>query len=127
MNFVDHAVRDFNKKPDDFPPIKTGSTVAVHVRVKEGEKERVQVYKGTIIKIQGSGVHRAFTVRKMSSGIGVERSFPLNTPSIAKIELLAHARVRRSRLYFLRNLKGRAARLETENIKTEKKAKNKKK
>ncbi len=95
------------------PAFKTGDTVGVYVRVKEGEKERVQLFRGIVMKIQGSGLGKSFTVRKISSGVGVERIFPFATPSIDRIELIAHGQVRKGRLFFLRGLKGRAARLDS--------------
>jgi len=97
-----------------FPKFSSGDTLAVHVNIKEGEKERVQVFQGVVIKVQGSGIGRSFTVRKMSSGVGVERTFPFFTPAIQKIELLSRGKVRRGRLFYLRALRGRAARLESE-------------
>ena len=99
------------RKSDDF---RTGDTVNVHVKIKEGEKERVQVYKGVVVKLQGSGLGRTFTVRKISSGVGVERTFPFMSPNIEKVEIINRGHVRRSRLYFLRSLSGRAARLESD-------------
>jgi large subunit ribosomal protein L19 len=93
---------------------RTGDTVGVYVRVREGDKERVQLYKGVVLKIQGKGISRAFTVRKISAGVGVERTFPFTSPSVDRVEVIAHGKVRRSRLYFLRGLKGKAARLTTE-------------
>ncbi len=99
------------KKHEDF---RVGDTVNVNVTIKEGEKERVQVYKGVVIKIQGEGLGKSFTVRKISSGIGVERTFPFSSPNIDKVEVVSRGRVRRGRLYFLRNLSGRAARLESD-------------
>lgn len=100
-----------NNNIDDF---KSGDTVGVYVKVREGDKERVQLYKGVVLKIQGSGISRAFTVRKMSAGVGVERTFPFSSPAIDKVTLIARGKVRRSRLYFLRGLKGKAARLTSE-------------
>jgi len=100
-----------NKNIDAF---KAGDTVGVYVRVREGDKERVQLYRGVVMKIQGSGISRAFTVRKVSSGVGVERSFPFTSPSLDRVELISRGKIRRSRLYFLRNLKGKAARLSSE-------------
>ena len=105
------AEKNWIKKFDDF---STGDTISVHVSIKEGEKERVQIYKGVVIKIQGSGLGKTFTVRKISSGVGVERTFPFSSPKIEKIEVFNRGFVRRSRLYFLRNLAGRAARLNSE-------------
>lgn len=92
----------------------SGDTVGVYVRVKEGEKERVQLYKGVCIKIQGKGQTRSFTVRKVSSGIGVERTFPFMSPNLDRVELVSKGKVRRSKLYYLRNLRGKAATIETE-------------
>jgi large subunit ribosomal protein L19 len=96
------------------PEFGTGDTLNVHVRIKEGEKERVQVYRGICIKIQGAGFGQTFTVRKISAGVGVERTFPFASPNIEKVEVINKGNVRRSRLFFLRNLKGRAARLDSE-------------
>lgn len=92
----------------------SGDTVNVFVKVKEGEKERVQLYKGIVTKIQGSGTSKSFTVRKMSAGVGVERTFPFASPAIDKVELVNIGKVRRSRLYYLRGLKGKAAKIESE-------------
>lgn len=97
-----------NKNIQDF---KAGDTVGVYVRIREGDKDRVQLYKGVVVKIQGKGVSRSFTVRKISAGVGVERTFPFVSPAIDRVELVSVGKVRRSRLYFLRSLKGKAARL----------------
>ncbi|HEX5473300.1 MAG TPA: 50S ribosomal protein L19 [Vicinamibacterales bacterium] len=93
------------------PAIKPGDTVRVHVKVREGDKERIQVFEGIIIGQHRGGARATFTVRKVSFGQGVERIFPLHSPSIDKIEVLRTARVRRAKLYFLRGLKGKAARM----------------
>lgn len=98
-------------KVKKFQEFKSGDTIAVHVKVREGEKERIQVFKGVVIKVQGSGLGRSFTVRKIASGVGVERSFPFASPAIDKIELFSRGKVRRGRLFYLRGLRGRAARL----------------
>jgi large subunit ribosomal protein L19 len=95
------------------PHFDTGDAVGVYVKVKEGEKERVQLFSGVVIKVQGSGPARSFTVRKIASGVGVERTFPMQSPIIEKVEVLSHGKVRRGRLFYLRGLKGRSARLET--------------
>lgn len=108
--------KNWLKKREAFRP---GDTVNVFVKIKEGEKERVQVYKGVVIKAQGSGLGRTFTVRKISSGVGVERTFPFSSPNIEKIEVVNRGHVRRSRLYFLRNLSGRAARLDSDLVVSE--------
>ena len=96
---------------DDLPEFGPGDTVRVHVRVIEGEKERIQVFQGTVLQRRGSGVSESFTVRKASAGIGVERVFPLHSPQIARIERVRSGRVRRAKLFYLRRLKGKAARI----------------
>jgi large subunit ribosomal protein L19 len=101
-----------NKK--NLPDYQTGDTVGVYVKVKEGEKERVQLFTGVVIKVQGSGISRHFTVRKIASGVGVERTFPANSPIIDRIEMVSRGKVRRARLFYLRGLKGRSARLNSE-------------
>lgn len=95
----------------DLPPFKVGDTVAVHVKVKEGEKERIQVFQGLVIRRRGGGVGETFTVRKISSGVGVERIFPVQSPLVTKVEIKSRGYVRRARLYYLRNLSGKKARL----------------
>lgn len=95
----------------DLPEFNTGDTVNVHYRVREGDKERIQQYQGVVIAFKGSGANRTFTVRKISSNIGVERIFPLTSPFIAKIDIVRNGQVRRSKLYYLRNLRGKAARI----------------
>ena len=97
---------------DDVPPFRAGDTVKVHVKVKEGDKERIQVFQGMVISRKGGGTRQMFTVRKVSGGIGVERMFPLYSPSIDRIEVERHGRVRRAKLYYLRDLRGKAARIE---------------
>ncbi len=101
--------RQMKAKRPDFGP---GDTVRVHVKIKEGDKERIQIFQGTVIARGGRGAHESFTVRKISSGVGVERVFPLFSPSVAKIELVKTGDVRRGKLYYLRNLKGKSARIE---------------
>jgi large subunit ribosomal protein L19 len=98
----------------DMPDFGPGDTVRVHVKVREGEKERIQVFEGVVIGRRGGGVRESFTVRKVSYSIGVERVFPVHSPNIDRIEVVRHGRVRRAKLYYLRNLKGKAARLEEE-------------
>jgi large subunit ribosomal protein L19 len=93
------------------PRMKSGDTVRVHVKIKEGDKERVQVFEGTVIGQHRGGLRASFTVRKVSAGQGVERIFPLHSPVIQKVEIVRSARVRRAKLYFLRDLKGKAARM----------------
>ena len=96
---------------DDVPPFRAGDTVKVHVKVVEGTRSRVQVFQGVVIRVQGSGVGRTFTVRKVSFGVGVERTFPLHTPIIDHIEVVTRGDVRRAKLYYLRNLRGKAAKI----------------
>jgi large subunit ribosomal protein L19 len=93
------------------PRMQAGDTVRVHVKVREGDKERIQVFEGIVIGMHRGGVRASFTVRKVSFGQGVERIFPLHSPTIQKIEVVRSARVRRAKLYFLRDLKGKAARM----------------
>src|SRR3954447_19852644 len=93
------------------PAMKSGDTVRVHVKVREGDKERIQVYEGMVIGMHRGGVRASFTVRKVSFGQGVERIFPLHSPTIDKVEVIRSAQVRRAKLYFLRDLKGKAARM----------------
>jgi len=100
-----------NQYMKDLPPFKAGDTVSVHYRIKEGDKERIQVFKGTVISRRGGGTGATFTVRKISAGIGVERVFPLYSPNIAKVERSAVGRVRRAKLYYLRGLTGKSARI----------------
>ena len=95
----------------DIPEFKAGDTVAVHYKVKEGNKERIQVFEGVVIRVAGGGISKNFTVRKVSSGVGVERIMPINSPLIEKIEVKRIGKVRRSRLYYLRELSGKAARI----------------
>jgi large subunit ribosomal protein L19 len=95
----------------DLPNFRPGDTLKVHVRVVEGNRSRVQLFQGVCIRIQGSGVRRSFTVRKVSFGVGVERTFPLHTPILEKIEVATRGDVRRAKLYYLRNLRGKAAKI----------------
>jgi large subunit ribosomal protein L19 len=96
---------------DDVPEFRAGDTLKVHVKVVEGNRSRIQVFQGVCIRVQGSGVGRTFTVRKVSFGVGVERTFPLHTPIIDKIEVVTRGDVRRAKLYYLRNLRGKAAQI----------------
>lgn len=97
---------------ENLPDFRAGDTVKVHVRVVEGSKERIQIFQGVVIGRKGGGTRESFTVRKISSGIGVERVFPLHSPSVDKIEVMRLGKVRRAKLYYLRNLRGKAARIE---------------
>ncbi len=95
----------------DIPEFKAGDTVKVHVRVIEGEKERIQIFQGTVLERSGNGINEMFTVRKVSAGVGVERIFPLHSPRIAKIETVRRGKVRRAKLFYLSQLHGKAARI----------------
>ena len=97
----------------DLPPFRVGDTLRLHVKVVEGEKERIQTFEGIVIKMNRGGNRAAFTVRKISYGIGVERIFPLHSPRIDKIQVLSRGKVRRAKLYYLRDLSGKAARVQT--------------
>ena len=106
---IDELTRDQLKQ--DIPEFQPGDTVRVHVKVREGERERVQVFEGVVIKRRGGGIHETFTVRRISHGIGVERCFPLHSPLVQKIEVAWRGKVRRAKLYYLRDRVGRAARV----------------
>ena len=95
----------------DIPDFRPGDTVKVHVKVIEGSKERVQIFQGNVIAISGSGIAETYTVRKVSYGVGVERTFPLHTPSVAKLEVIRKADVRRAKLYYLRERSGKSAKI----------------
>lgn len=109
MVSIQDYVTDENKK--EWPQFKSGDRIRVHVRVIEGDKERVQPFEGDVIAIRGSKENSTFTVRKISSGVGVERIFPFFSPKIAKVDLIREGRVRRAKLYYLRNLSGKAAKI----------------
>ena len=96
---------------EDLPEVKVGDNVKVHYRIKEGDRERIQVFQGDVIRKSGPGARETFTVRKVSYGVGVERTYPVHSPKIAKLEVLRHGHVRRAKLYYLRNKVGKAARL----------------
>ncbi len=100
----------------DIPDFRPGDTVKVHVRVVEGNRERVQVFQGVVIRRQNGGLRETFTVRKISFGVGVERTFPVHSPSIAKLELVSRGAVRRAKLYYLRDLRGKKARIKERRI-----------
>jgi large subunit ribosomal protein L19 len=109
MNPVDIVERETRRR--DLPPFRSGDTVRVHVKVREGEKERTQVFEGVVIRRRRGGASATFTVRKVSYGVGVERIFPVESPAVQKVEIKSRGHVRRSRLYYLRNLRGKRARL----------------
>ncbi|GGD68566.1 50S ribosomal protein L19 [Paenibacillus nasutitermitis] len=95
----------------DLPNFRPGDTLKVHVKVIEGTRERIQLFEGVVIKRRGGGISETFTVRKISYGVGVERTFPLNSPKLEKIEVMRRGKVRRAKLYYLRSLRGKAARI----------------
>jgi large subunit ribosomal protein L19 len=114
MNKTDLIERPFLRT--DLPEFRPGDTVKVHVRVVEGNRERVQVFQGVVIRRAGGGVRETFTVRKISFGVGVERTFPVHSPSISKLEVVQRGRVRRAKLYYLRDLRGKKARIKERRI-----------
>jgi large subunit ribosomal protein L19 len=109
MNTLDAL--DADSLRNDIPDFRPGDTVKVHVRVVEGNRSRIQVFQGVILRRQGGGIRETFTVRKVSFGVGVERTFPVHTPVVEKIEVLTRGDVRRAKLYYLRELRGKAAKI----------------
>lgn len=109
MGVLQDIEKDFIRT--DIPEFGPGDTLLVRVKIKEGDKERVQPFEGTVIKKRGSGVRSTFTVRKVSYGVGVERIFPVNSPALESVKVLSRGKVRRAKLYYLRKLKGKAARI----------------
>lgn len=109
MNIIDRLENEQLRK--DIPHFKAGDTLKVHVKITEGDKQRIQVYEGVCIKRVNSGLGSSYTVRKISGSVGVERIFPLHSPSIERVELVRVGKVRRAKLYYLRNLRGKAARI----------------
>jgi large subunit ribosomal protein L19 len=114
MNTTDLVEQSYLRK--GLPQFRPGDTLKVHVRVVEGNRERVQVFQGVVIRRSGGGLRETFTVRKISFGVGVERTFPLHSPSIAKLEVAQHGHVRRAKLYYLRDLRGKKARIKERRI-----------
>ena len=110
---MDPLIAELTKEQlrDDIPAFRAGDTVRVHVRVVEGSHERIQMFEGVVIKKKGTGIGATDTVRKIASGVGVERTFPVNDPRVAKVEVLRHGRVRRAKLYYLRDRHGKSARI----------------
>ena len=109
LNLVNEITK--SQMRNDLPEIKAGMTIRVDVKIKEGNKERIQAFEGIVIKVQGSGIGETFTVRKLSSGVGVERTFPINSPLIDKITVIRVGKVRRAKLYYLRSRAGKSARI----------------
>lgn len=114
-NLIEKVER--NQKRNDLPNFQIGDNVKVHVRIKEGDKSRIQIFEGIVISKKHSGTRETFTVRKISYGIGVERTFPLHNPNISEIEILRRNKIRRAKLYYMRDLKGKSARLKEIRIK----------
>jgi large subunit ribosomal protein L19 len=109
MNLIDYVEKEYLK--ENITPFSPGDTVRVHFKVVEGNRERIQIFEGVVIQRKGSGLKENFTVRRISYGVGVERSFPLHSPKIEKVEVVRKGLVRRSKLYYLRKLRGKAARI----------------
>nr|WP_229663514.1 50S ribosomal protein L19 [Pedobacter quisquiliarum] len=112
VKFVEEQVIAKN----EFPAFKSGDTVSVHYKIREGNKERVQIYQGVVLQRNSVGASETFTVRKMSNGVGVERIFPINSPNIEKVEVNSYGKVRRSKLFYLRALTGKAARIKSRRV-----------
>jgi large subunit ribosomal protein L19 len=110
---MSNIIRELEKEQlkSDIPAFRPGDTLRVHVKVIEGQRERIQVFEGVVIRRRGTGVSETFIVRKISNGVGVERTFPLHSPKIDKIELVRRGKVRRAKIYYLRKLRGKAARI----------------
>ena len=109
QQLLDAVTKQYLK--DDVPAFRPGDNVKVHVRIKEGDRERIQIFEGLVIARRGGGVSETYTVRKMSYGVGVERIFPVHSPMVAKIEVLRHGKVRRAKLHYIRALSAKAARI----------------
>jgi large subunit ribosomal protein L19 len=109
MDIIREVTKD--QLRSDIPDFRPGDTVRVHVKVREGQRERIQVFEGIVIRRRGSGISETYTVRKISYGVGVERTFPLHSPKVEKIEVVRRGKVRRAKLYYLRGLSGKAARI----------------
>ena len=111
MNILDQVTMDYKK--EDIPEFKVGDTLRVHVKIIEGQRERIQVFEGYVLKRQHGGINETFTVRKLSNGIGVEKTFPLHSPKIDKIEVVKKGRVRRAKLNYMRERTGKAAKIKS--------------
>jgi large subunit ribosomal protein L19 len=110
---MSNIIRELEKEQlkSDIPAFRPGDTLRVHVKVIEGQRERIQIFEGVVIRRRGAGISHTFIVRKISNGVGVERTFPLHSPKIDKIEVMRRGKVRRAKIYYLRNLRGKAARI----------------
>ncbi|MDR1069043.1 MAG: 50S ribosomal protein L19 [Clostridiales Family XIII bacterium] len=109
MNILESITQDYLR--DDVPEIKIGDTVKVHIKIKEGQRERIQIFEGFVLKMQNGGISRTFTVRRVASGVGVEKTFPLHSPKIDRIEVVKHGFVRRAKLNYMRQRTGKSARI----------------
>ncbi|NLY81903.1 MAG: 50S ribosomal protein L19 [Clostridiales bacterium] len=109
MNVLDSVVEDYKK--DDIPAFNVGDTVKVHIKITEGTRERIQVFEGFVLKRQNGGIAETFTVRRLASGVGVEKTFPLHSPKIEKIEVVREGKVRRAKLHYMRGRTGKAAKI----------------
>ena len=109
MNIIDSVTKDYKKK--DIPEFNVGDTVRVHVRIVEGQRERIQIFEGYVLKKQHGGISETFTVRRLAEGIGVEKTFPVHSPKVEKIEVLKHGKVRRAKLNYMRGRTGKAAKI----------------
>lgn len=112
MNILDQVTQDYLKK--EVPAINVGDTVKVHVKIKEGSRERIQVFEGFVLKKQNGGIAETFTVRRIASGVGVEKTFPIHSPWVEKIEVVRKGRVRRAKLHYMRERTGKAAKIKTQ-------------
>ena len=111
MNIIDQVTQEYTK--DNIPDFNIGDTVRVHVKIIEGQRERIQVFEGYVLKRQGGGVSETFTVRRLSEGVGVEKTFPLHSPRVEKIEVVRKGHVRRAKLNYMRERTGKAAKVRT--------------
>lgn len=115
MGVLEEFEKQYMKKAEDVPQFRVGDTVKVHHRIVEGDKQRTQIFQGIVIGIQGRTINKTFTVRKVSFAIGVEKTYPLHSPSVEKVEIVKSSKVRRAKLYFLRQRSGKSARLRDKN------------
>ena len=114
MNAIDAVTQDYLKK--DIPEFNVGDTVRVHIKIKEGNRERIQVFEGFVLKRQNGGISESFTVRRIASGVGVEKTFPLHSPWVEKIEVVRKGDVRRARLHYMRGRTGKAAKIKSKDV-----------
>ena len=114
MNVIELVEKDYERS--DIPEFREGDTVRVHVKIKEGNRERTQVFEGFVLKIQNGGINKTFTVRRIASGVGVEKTFPIHSPRIDKIDVLKHGDVRRAKLNYMRERTGKAAKIKSKDI-----------